>query len=579
MAAKSASLTVNIIAEAAKAKAGLREAETAFGKFRREVGEAQGAMGKFRTVSNAAFTQVKQNAVGFAATAGTAIAAFVAKSVNSFAQLALSASKFSNATGLSIEQASRFIEAAGDIGIESNTVEAALNRLNRAVASGAEAFSLINAEIVRTSSGATDVQATFFNVIDALRGVEDPALRAQAATALLGRGWQGLARIVDEGSGVLQAALDGVDTSKIMTEADAARAKAYERAVDNLKDTFEEFSLTVGEQAVPAATGFLNALTLIANAALPAAEKTRSFERAVLETAASWSKSIPGAEGFIARLINLKDVTEENVEITPRLAEAWSSGYRAMIDAQNSANGLFESLEGLTDQTELAKAAWDEFTGGLSLELEMMQMEESIAQFNETWTTAMIEGTVNADEFNRSLTENRLELARFAEQIVLTKNAATQNVIKIAINTQPLERAYTLLMMIKSLTLGFTTGSLGPSVVTPYGAMPLQNYSPFAGIGGQYGIPGMASGGLVSNPTLAVVGEAGPEVVIPLTQPERAMDLMQQTGLASMATLPMGQAQTIININAGSIISENDLIETIRKGLVNAQRNGAQLVY
>jgi alpha-D-ribose 1-methylphosphonate 5-phosphate C-P lyase len=30
---------------------------------------------------------------------------------------------------------------------------------------------------------------------------------------------------------------------------------------------------------------------------------------------------------------------------------------------------------------------------------------------------------------------------------------------------------------------------------------------------------------------------------------------------------------------AGSVISENDLVETVRKGLVNSQRNGAGLVY
>jgi hypothetical protein len=30
---------------------------------------------------------------------------------------------------------------------------------------------------------------------------------------------------------------------------------------------------------------------------------------------------------------------------------------------------------------------------------------------------------------------------------------------------------------------------------------------------------------------------------------------------------------------AGSVISQNDLVESVRKGLVNSQRNGAGLVY
>ena len=70
-------------------------------------------------------------------------------------------------------------------------------------------------------------------------------------------------------------------------------------------------------------------------------------------------------------------------------------------------------------------------------------------------------------------------------------------------------------------------------------------------------IPTLAEGGIVTGPTLALIGEAGPEAVIPLNR--------------------MNQGVTV-NI-AGSVISERDLIETIRRGLVNSQRNGAQLVY
>lgn len=73
------------------------------------------------------------------------------------------------------------------------------------------------------------------------------------------------------------------------------------------------------------------------------------------------------------------------------------------------------------------------------------------------------------------------------------------------------------------------------------------------------GIPGMADGGIVTGPTLAMVGEAGPEAIIPLNR----------AGMMGNVT---------VNVS-GSVIAEDDLIETIRRGLVNAQRNGSQLVY
>jgi hypothetical protein len=44
-------------------------------------------------------------------------------------------------------------------------------------------------------------------------------------------------------------------------------------------------------------------------------------------------------------------------------------------------------------------------------------------------------------------------------------------------------------------------------------------------------LPMLATGGLIKAPTLAVVGEAGPEAVIPLSDPARAAAVAQKTGL------------------------------------------------
>ena len=71
-------------------------------------------------------------------------------------------------------------------------------------------------------------------------------------------------------------------------------------------------------------------------------------------------------------------------------------------------------------------------------------------------------------------------------------------------------------------------------------------------------IPLLADGGIVNGPTLAMIGEAGPEAVIPLDR--------------------LGSMGVTVNVS-GSVIAERDLIETIRKGLVDAQRSGYGLVY
>ena len=66
----------------------------------------------------------------------------------------------------------------------------------------------------------------------------------------------------------------------------------------------------------------------------------------------------------------------------------------------------------------------------------------------------------------------------------------------------------------------------------------------------------LANGGIVTSPTMALIGEAGPEAVIPLSD----------SGLGGNIT---------INItNAGSVIAEADLVSSIRNALLQAQNNG-----
>lgn len=67
----------------------------------------------------------------------------------------------------------------------------------------------------------------------------------------------------------------------------------------------------------------------------------------------------------------------------------------------------------------------------------------------------------------------------------------------------------------------------------------------------------LASGGIVTSPTMALIGEAGPEAVIPLSRGGG-----------------FGGGITINISNAGSVIAEADLVSSIRNALLQAQNNG-----
>lgn len=65
---------------------------------------------------------------------------------------------------------------------------------------------------------------------------------------------------------------------------------------------------------------------------------------------------------------------------------------------------------------------------------------------------------------------------------------------------------------------------------------------------GTRGFSEFAEGGIVSGPTRALIGEAGPEAVIPLTRPARAAELMRMSGLDKM----LSPATPTVNVFVGN---------------------------
>jgi len=69
-------------------------------------------------------------------------------------------------------------------------------------------------------------------------------------------------------------------------------------------------------------------------------------------------------------------------------------------------------------------------------------------------------------------------------------------------------------------------------------------------------MPKMAAGGIVNSPTAALIGEAGPEAVIPLNR---------------MGSMGGSTVNIVVN---GSVTSEGDLVNSIRNAILQGQNNG-----
>ena len=529
MAAKTASLSVNIIADAAKARAGLKEAETAFGKFSREVGSAQGAMGKFQAISSSAFSAVKANAVAFATGAAAAIGTFVVKSVTSFQNLALEAGKFADATGLSTEQASRFIEVAGDIGVESAVVEKSIGFMNKTLGNTPGLFEDLNVEIERTSSGATDVNGTFLNVIDRLNKIEDPAARAAAGTKLLGRSWTELSELVAMGSKDLSAALAEVADSKVITDEDKQNARDLRDEVDQLKDAWEGFANNIGRTLLPALADAFEAVNKLIGAIDQLPGGTEAFFAGGYENA---NKFVGIVEDLVGGLFDVGDETKTTYVVTEELKEAWIGGKEAMINARTEADQLSAAMRNQAQDVESAKLEWDIFRNGLSIKQQSLGVLQDIEGFRTKWADATDEAKAKSREYQADLLRNQAAIATLALNIVGLATTAQNTRIRLLIETGQLEAAWSLIQAIET-GMNRLAGAATPDRIE-------RGIAQGGGIGGSMGPPSGTGGGTKAPPPKPAPSTSKTPQKSPLEQARALSKLKNLKGIATGGTITAG---------------------------------------
>lgn len=100
--------------------------------------------------------------------------------------------------------------------------------------------------------------------------------------------------------------------------------------------------------------------------------------------------------------------------------------------------------------------------------------------------------------------------------------------------------------------------------------IPRPSFPGFPGIN----IPLFGNGTIANRPTLGVIGEAGPEVVIPLTRPQRRDELMRQTGLDQLGGSAGGRGGKTLTVNvpiqAGAVVNADDLSQLIADAVERA---------
>ena len=517
--------------------AGLKSAQGAFNQFKTKIGEADGALGKLKAGSGVAFDAIKANAGTMALGAGAAIGGFALKAIGDFKDLALSVDDFRNKTNLTLLESSKWVSYTGDLGIQADSMTKILTRVSKAATDQIPAFKELGVAIALGEDGRTDIEETFLRVNDAINSLDDPVKQAAYRADLFGRGWMDAAELINMSSDEIRTSLAGVKDFEVIDEAEIQKAKDLREAQDELGDAFARLSVSVGESLIPALTALSKVLIPVLEALAKfngtldagmaeAIQKAQDMGNSLSDIARELGANSEQSLRYMADVLGIsldqlyEQLDRDLIPETYLLEKAWKEGSRAMINASDASEDLTKDLIDVDDALAELKGNIDERQAWRNLINEIEDAGDAARRaFKETTPEAL-----RASE--QALDDARLKVGEYVAEMETIPEDKKTEIIASLDNANLAEVERILDNLARARQIPFMP------VVRP----------------GAGGISEIGSGG-------RPIGEA-------------------PIGFSYRPTVP----SMTLNVQ-GSVVTEGDLLRSIRQGLANSQKSGNSLVY
>lgn len=290
--------------DSAKAQDGIRG-------VRSQVRDADGAFGKLRAAGKAAFTELNNRAGTFAAGAGLALVAWAVKGATKFEEMAKAALDLGKATGLSTEEASRWIAVGDDFTVSAEALTTSVGRIGKTL--DGVSWRKYGIETRDAGGEARGTNEIMLDALDLLSKTTNETERAKIGNELFGKSYSGLAPLIGKTRTEYEKMLGAVSDGQVITDAEAQKAEQLRLAQDHLTDALGDLQIALADVIVVAAP----AVDVLAKVVDGVTSGYKAFLGADAKSPATFvrafSKAVDEADGSVAGIVGSFDELRVNV--------------------------------------------------------------------------------------------------------------------------------------------------------------------------------------------------------------------------------------------------------------------------
>jgi len=482
------------------------EAISGMRRFRQAVADADGFMGKFKAGASSAFGALKQHSAEAALAAGVALVAFGVKAVQAFEDAAKAARDLGDATGLTTEQASRWIAVADDMGVGADQLSTAFGRVAKTLdAKVWESYGIAT----RDASGrARQVNEILLDSFDVLAQTTNATERARIGNELFGRGYANIAPLLGKSREAMEAYLRSVERGQVITAAEERKAERMRLAQDALADAFGEVQLAVGEVLVELAP-LIEAMAGATTAAVEFFERTKEFVN---------GKTIETLEEALVAEFTALGRTTEALEAAVKAEEEADRARKDATDRQKDATRAAEDR--LQAERDLRNELLSQIDAQRAYEAAVDAGADAVGEFDAT----LQDDEATLEDVSDAIRDTTDTLIAQAQAFAASKGAADGSAESVRWQVDELYRLATALAPDSPLRASLLAyigelQAIPAEIATRLALNITQGAVTTKGgdaIGGRY-VPGgsnaRAAGGPVAAGEAYLVGEKGPEIL------------------------------------------------------------------